>query len=60
MLLELLWGLYGGGPFSMVLDADRELQHKAMYFAVSKGWCAAEELVPLWTGCEWCEWELRW
>ena len=40
MLLDLLWGLYGDGPFDMVLDAGKELQQEARAVAVSKGWCA--------------------
>ena len=42
MLLDLLWGLYGGGPFEMDLVADTELLHEAKAVAVSKGWCAEE------------------
>ena len=40
LLLDLLWGLYGDGPFDMVLDTDAELQQEARAVAVSKGWCA--------------------
>ena len=53
LLLDLLWGLYGGGPFAMVLDAGAGLQQEARAVAVRKGWCAEG----------WKSWdaiELRW
>ena len=53
MLLGLLWRLYGGGPFDMVLDIDYRLQQEARLVAVSKGWCAGG-------GEEWRGIELRW
>ena len=42
-LLGLLRGLYGDGPFTMSLGADKELQQEAQAFAESKGWCAEVE-----------------
>ena len=40
VLVELLRGMYGGGPFDMDLGADDWLLQEASAFAVSKGWCA--------------------
>ena len=40
VLLGVLWGLYGAGPFEMYLSAHNELQQEAKAVAVSKGWCA--------------------
>ena len=54
MLLDVLWGLYGGGPFDMVLDAFQSwLKEEARAVAVSKGWCAEG-------GDEWKGIQLRW
>ena len=40
ILLGVLWGLYGGGPFDMCLGADSDQLEEAKAAAVRMGWCA--------------------
>ena len=40
VLLTVLWGRYGGGPFDFYLDAGDWLQREAKAVAERMGWCA--------------------